>query len=80
MRRRNFIIGTTALAALAALFLGIKYSDIINPKQKAFNYPKKLGFGFMRLLVLDENDRSKINFPLTQKMVDLYMERGFFIF
>lgn len=80
MKRRDFIIGTTALAALAALPLGIKYTDIINPKQKAFNYPKKLGFGFMRLPVLDENDRSTVNFQLTEKMVDLYMERGFSYF
>ena len=28
---------------------------------------KKLGFGFMRLPVLDENDRSTVDIPLTEK-------------
>ena len=37
---------------------------------------KKLGFGFMRLPVLDENDRSTVDIPLTEKMVRLYLERG----
>ena len=32
---------------------------------------KKLGFGFMRLPVLDENDRSTVDIPLTEKMVRL---------
>ena len=38
---------------------------------------KKLGFGFMRLPVLDENDRTSINFELVNQMVDIFMERGF---
>lgn len=41
---------------------------------------KKLGFGFMRLPVLDENDRSTVDIPLTEKMVRLYLERGFTYF
>ena len=38
---------------------------------------KKLGFGFMRLPVLDEKDRSTVDIEAVKKMVDLYMERGF---
>lgn len=41
---------------------------------------KKLGFGFMRLPVLDENDRSTVDFSLIEKMVDLYMNYGFSYF
>jgi len=41
---------------------------------------RKLGFGFMRLPVLDENDRSTVNFSLTQQMVDYYMMNGFTYF
>lgn len=41
---------------------------------------KKLGFGFMRLPVLDENDRSTVDISLTKKMVDCFMERGFSYF
>lgn len=41
---------------------------------------RKLGFGFMRLPVFDENDRSTVDFSLTQKMVDLYMMNGFCYF
>lgn len=41
---------------------------------------KKLGFGFMRLPLLDENDRSKIDLEQVKKMVDIYMERGFAYF
>lgn len=36
-----------------------------------------LGFGFMRLPVFDENDRSTVDIDTVIKMVDLYMERGF---
>lgn len=41
---------------------------------------KKLGFGLMRLPVLDENDRSKVDIEQMQKMVDCFMERGFTYF
>lgn len=37
---------------------------------------KKLGFGFMRLPVIDENDRTSIDYDLVNSMVDLFMERG----
>ena len=41
---------------------------------------KKLGFGFMRLPVLDANDASKVDFDQLCKMVDTFMERGFTYF
>ena len=41
---------------------------------------KKLGFGFMRLPVLDENDVTKIDLDLLCDMVDKFMERGFTYF
>lgn len=41
---------------------------------------KKLGFGLMRLPLLDPNDDSKIDIELTKKMVDTFLERGFTYF
>lgn len=41
---------------------------------------KKLGFGFMRLPVLDETDRSTVDVEAVKKMVDRFMERGFTYF
>jgi len=37
----------------------------------------RLGFGFMRLPVLNANDRSTVDLDTVKKMVDLYMSRGF---
>lgn len=36
-----------------------------------------LGFGFMRLPVFDENDRSTVDVDKVKEMVDLYMSQGF---
>lgn len=41
---------------------------------------KKLGFGFMRLPVFDEQDRSTVDLDAVKKMVDCFMERGFTYF
>lgn len=41
---------------------------------------KKLGFGFMRLPVLDENDRTSIDYLKVNEMVDVFMKRGFTYF
>lgn len=41
---------------------------------------KKLGFGFMRLPLLDENDNTSIDYNEVNKMVDTFMERGFTYF
>ena len=41
---------------------------------------KKLGFGFMRLPLLDADDQSKIDFEQLNKMVDTFLDRGFTYF
>ena len=41
---------------------------------------KKLGFGLMRLPLLDENDGASIDLELTKKMVDAFIENGFTYF
>ena len=41
---------------------------------------KKLGFGCMRLPVIDPNDVTTIDMPLFEKMVDTFLERGFTYF
>ena len=41
---------------------------------------KKLGFGLMRLPLIDPNDVSSIDLERTKQMVDLFMERGFTYF
>ena len=41
---------------------------------------KKLGFGFMRLPVLDENDAAQVDLEQLCRMVDKFMERGFTYF
>ncbi len=41
---------------------------------------KKLGFGMMRLPLLDVNDESSVDFESVNEMVDLFMDRGFNFF
>ena len=41
---------------------------------------KKLGFGFMRLPIIDKEDQASINFEQLNKMVDTFLERGFTYF
>jgi hypothetical protein len=41
---------------------------------------KKLGFGLMRLPLLDENDAGSVDIELTKKMVDAFIEKGFTYF
>lgn len=41
---------------------------------------KKLGFGAMRLPILDENDKSSINMSVLCRMVDTFIELGFTYF
>ena len=45
-----------------------------------FTSEKKLGFGLMRLPLLDENDKGSIDIEHTKKMVDVFMENGFTYF
>lgn len=41
---------------------------------------KKLGFGLMRLPLLDKNDEGSVDIELTKKLVDTFLERGFTYF
>jgi len=41
---------------------------------------KKLGFGFMRLPIIDKEDQTSIDFEQLNKMVDTFLERGFTYF
>ena len=41
---------------------------------------KKLGFGLMRLPLLDENDGASIDLELTKKMIDAFIKNGFTYF
>ena len=41
---------------------------------------KKLGFGLMRLPLLDERDEASIDIETCKQMVDLFMSRGFTYF
>ena len=43
-------------------------------------YKKKLGFGFMRLPLLNENDITSIDTEQVKEMVDLFLARGFTYF
>ncbi len=45
-----------------------------------FSSTKKLGFGLMRLPLLDENDAASIDIETTKKMVDSFIEQGFTYF
>ncbi len=45
-----------------------------------FNNAKKLGFGLMRLPLLDPNDAASIDIETMKKMVDSFMEQGFTYF
>ena len=40
---------------------------------------KKLGFGAMRLPIVEPSDEGSVDTALTQKMVDLFMEQGGFL-
>lgn len=41
---------------------------------------KNLGFGFMRLPLIDQNDAASIDMDTVKKMVDVFLERGFTYF
>ena len=45
--------------------------------ENVFTSEKKLGFGLMRLPLLNPNDGSSIDIELTKKMVDTFLEKGF---
>lgn len=41
---------------------------------------KKLGFGFMRLPIKDQNDQASVDIDVVKKMVDAFLDRGFTYF
>jgi len=41
---------------------------------------KKLGFGFMRLPIKDQNDQTSVDLDVVKKMVDVFLDRGFTYF
>ncbi len=47
---------------------------------EVFTSKKKLGFGLMRLPLLDANDAGSIDLELSKKMVDAFLDRGFTYF
>lgn len=49
-------------------------------RDKIFKGAKKLGFGLMRLPLLNPNDEASIDIEQTKKMVDIFLERGFTYF
>lgn len=48
--------------------------------EEVFTSKKKLGFGLMRLPLLNANEESSIDIETTKKMVDRFIERGFTYF
>jgi len=47
---------------------------------EVFTSKKKMGFGLMRLPILDANDAGSVDIEQLKKMVDLYLEKGFTYF
>ncbi len=82
MKRRDFLMSSLAVFALSALpkltlAEDIAVSDSVKAK---INLADKLGFGFMRLPLKDPQDQTSIDYDTLNKMVDLFLERGFTYF
>ena len=82
MNRREFLMSTLAAFALSSLpkltfAEAISVSDEV---KKVVNKNNKLGFGFMRLPLIDSQDQTSINYVELNKMVDLFLQRGFTYF
>ncbi len=82
MNRRDFLMNSLAFFALSALpkltlAEEIKVSDTVKAQ---INPGNKLGFGFMRLPLKNPNDQTSIDYETLNKMVDLFLERGFTYF
>lgn len=82
MNRREFLMSTLAAFALSALpkltfAEPIAVSDTVKAK---INPKNKLGFGFMRLPLKNPEDQTSINYDELNKMVDMFLERGFTYF
>lgn len=80
MNRREFLkagLCLTAFVVAGKVFAGGKMQKLFIKKEDMNN---KLGFGFMRLPVKDENDPTSIDYETLNKMVDTFLERGFTYF
>ncbi|MBR1648102.1 MAG: aldo/keto reductase [Alphaproteobacteria bacterium] len=82
MNRREFLTGTLAAFALAALpKITVAESVAVSSKVKSqIDNNNKLGFGFMRLPLKNPNDQTSIDYETLNKMVDKFIERGFTYF
>ncbi len=82
MNRREFLMSTLAAFALSTL-PKLTFSETIavsNEVKAKINPKNKLGFGFMRLPLKNLEDQTSINYDELNKMVDLFLERGFTYF
>ena len=55
----------------------LNYKNSYQLGDSIMTYKSKFGFGCMRLPQTDENDPTKIDQELFNKMVDIYMEKGY---
>ena len=82
MNRRDFLMSSLAVFALSALpKLTLAETVAVSEAVKSqVNPADKLGFGFMRLPLKDPQDQTSIDYDILNKMVDLFLERGFTYF
>ena len=82
MNRREFLMSTLAAFALAAL-PKLTFAEVVPVSEEVkrqINPKNKLGFGFMRLPLTNPQDQTSIDYNQLNKMVDLFLERGFTYF
>lgn len=80
-------LSSIRLAAFLHLVLDMKFtsSSILHLEHKrlgGYSYmtTKKLGFGFMRLPLKDQNDSASVDMGQVNQMVDTFLEKGFTYF
>jgi hypothetical protein len=66
--------------ALQTLYQAAAFILICAQSEGVRMMQKKLGFGLMRLPLLNEKEAGSIDLEQTEKMVDIFMERGFTYF
>ncbi len=82
MNRREFLMSTLAAFALSAL-PKLTFAEAVPASEavkRQINPNNKLGFGFMRLPLTNPQDQTSIDYNQLNKMVDLFLERGFTYF
>ncbi len=81
MKRRDFLKHLLALITISGFTRGkILSAKELDKKKILLPNTNKLGFGFMRLPQLDKDDPAKIDMIMLNKMVDLFLEKGFTYF